>query len=330
MILREPILRDFTRALAALGLPILLVACSGPSEPPANGALVVGVQAEELANAIGSVHVVTKVDDVVNADKTFTAAPNAVDHLPAEIEVHGHPGAKVDVRVEAFAPGGTVPILTRVATSRLAVDARRLLRVQLDSRCVTGLACAAPTTCISGRCASSDVPPEALEDYEPGWAAAPPDICRPANHGPPEVILGVGQTDYASLTDGQQVQMELGPQGGHHVWIAVRMKNLRRAGSRTIITGKLEGDATSSVPAAAYVFTFDPDEGSYCKLWGLRFQLDSGASDLQNDYRRFLGKKLEITVQVVDSTNATASGTRTVQIADLLLCPDGTTNCNTK
>ena len=107
------------------------------------------------------------------------------------------------------------------------------------------------------------------------------------------------------------------------------MKNLRQSGSRTTLTAKLVGEVTSTIAPAAYVFTFDRDEGNYCKLWGLRFQLDSGATDLAADYKRFLGKQLEVTVEVTDSTNAKATSTKTILIADKLLCPDGTTtSCN--
>ena len=168
-----------------------------------------------------------------------------------------------------------------------------------------------------------------LEDYAPDWAAAPPDICRPAKHGPPEVVVGTGQTDYAGLADGQVLQLEKGPQGGHHIWIALRMRNLRQSGSTTTITSRIEGDpAAAPVPPASYVFTFDRDEGSYCKLWGLRYQVDVGASDLRAEYKRFLGKKLAVTVEVADSTGAKGSGTKIVQLADKLLCPDGTDKCN--
>ena len=108
------------------------------------------------------------------------------------------------------------------------------------------------------------------------------------------MIIGTGQTDFAPLADGQTLMLEQGPQGGHHLWIAVRMRNLRQSGSPTTLSAKLVDDPTSPIAPAAYVFTFDRDEGNYCKLFGLRFQLDSGATDLAADYKRFLGKKLEV------------------------------------
>jgi hypothetical protein len=326
------------RLACVLGvLPVLLTACPGASDgpPPAGGehAIVVGVQGEQLAGAIGSVHVVTKIDEITKSDERVAASA-----LPKEVLVDGPAGSNVDVLVEAFpagAPPDAPPIVTRHATARIPA-AKKLLRVQLDPRCVTSAGqrsggpppCAPSETCVSGRCVAPAVADADLETYDPGWPSAPPDACRPANHGAPEVIIGTGQTDYAPLADGQVLKLEKGPQGGHHIWIAVRMKNLRQSGSTSMITSKIVGDP-QEVPPAAYVFTFDRDEGGYCKLWGLRYQVDVGAPDLGAAYKRFLGKKLEVTVQVTDSTKATATSTRTIQIDDKLLCPDGTDSCNT-
>ncbi len=323
------------RVLSLLAVPALLTACPGASDDgAAEGSLVVGVQtAQDVGTLVGVVNVFTTVDGASGLQSIRAS------ELPKEIELRGRPGSRAEVRVEAMATGASVtdpPIIIRRANAALVPDAKKLLRINLDSRCLTLPAtrgpqapvCNAPETCLSGRCTTSDVSFDQLEDYEPAWASAPPDMCRPANHGPPEVIIGTGQTDYATLAEGQVLQLEKGPQGGHHVWIATRMKNLRQSGSTTTITSAIEGDPTP-VPPMAYVFTFDRDEGAYCKLYGLRYQVDSGAVDLGTTYKRFLGKRLRITVEVADSTGAKASSTRTVQIADKLLCPDGTDSCNT-
>ncbi len=327
-------------------LTLLLAACPGSDAPgpAANDAqLVIGVQADDFGGLVESVHIVATVDGKVASDETVSPAA-----LPKEVLLAGATGAKVEVTATALTsqaatrgPGGApaTPVVVRRAASYLVPNAKKLLRMQLETRCITFSApgstfplapvCDAPQTCASGRCITEDVAFDQLESYEPGWAASPPDICRPANHGAPELFLGTGQTDFAPLKDGQTLQLERGPQGGHHIWIAARMKNLRQSGSRTTLTARLVGEATSSIPPAAYVFTFDRDEGNYCKLWGLRYQLDSGATDLAADYKRFLGKQLEVTVEVTDSTNAKATSTKTILIADKLLCPDGTTtSCN--
>jgi hypothetical protein len=335
--------------LPLLALPALLAACpgSGSNNEPSKGTLVVGVQADDFGGIIDTVHIVATVDGKPASDETVKVGPPNPTGLPKEIALEGDPGTKVEVTVEAtssLAPtrgagGAATPVVVRRAASRLVPDTKKLLRMQLETRCSTFVApgsttpvaptCNAPQTCSAGRCVSEDITFDQLEDYEPTWASSPPDICRPANHGAPEVFLGTGQTDYAPLSDGQTLQLEKGPQGGHHIWIAARQRNLRQSGSRTTLTAKIVDNPTSPVTPAAYVFTFDPDEGNYCKLWGLRFQLDSGATDLGADYKRFLGKKLEVTVEIVDSTNATATATKTINIADKLLCPDGTTtSCN--
>jgi len=350
-------------ALVALAaLPALLTACpGGGDQPAAQASLVVGVQAEDFGGLVQAVHIVASVDGKVADDETIAiAAPGApgapgaggaASALPKEILLQGAAGARAEVIVEALtsqAPvRGTGPttsgpltsVVVRRAAAHLVPDAKKLLRVQLETRCSTfatpgstlpvAPTCDAPQTCAFGRCVTEEVSLDQLEDYEASWATSPPDICRPANHGPPEVILGSGQTDFAPLADGQTLMLEQGPQGGHHIWLAVRMRNLRQSGSPTTLSATVVDDPASLIAPAAYVFTFDRDEGNYCKLYGLRFQLDSGASDLAADYKRFLGKKVAVTVSVTDSTKATASSTKTVLIADKLLCSDGTTTtCN--
>jgi len=340
--------------LAPAVLPAVLAACpgGGGDDPGAQQAsLVVGVQAEDFGGLVQAVHIVASVDGKVADDETITiggapGAPGASGTLPKEILLQGAAGARAEVVVEALTSQAgtrgatpTTPVVVRRAAAHLVPDAKKLLRMQLETRCVTFTApgstlapaptCDAPQTCAFGRCVTEEVSFDQLEDYETGWATSPPDICRPANHGPPEVIIGTGQTDFAPLADGQTLMLEQGPQGGHHLWIAVRMRNLRQSGSPTTLTAKLVDDPTSPIAPAAYVFTFDRDEGNYCKLFGLRFQLDSGATNLAADYKRFLGKKVAVTVEVTDTTKATASATKTILIADKLLCSDGTTTtCN--
>jgi len=335
-------MRPRTFVLALL-LPLGIAACPGDSgSDEGDASLVVGVQSDDFGTLVSSVHVVVEQDGAVIRDETLATTSGAPSPFPKEIELRGAAGSRVEVLAEALpAPGaGSAPIVSRTASARLparvpGAPGKKLLRVMLESRCavvpfappVPGTTCAAPLTCIAGACQPSEVADDALEDYEPGWPAAPPDICRPAKRGPPEVILGTGQTDYAALADGQVLQLEKGPQGGHHIWIAARMKNLRQAGSTTTITSSIEGDPVP-VPPVSFVFSFDRDEGAYCKIWGLRYQVDAGAADLRTAYKRFLGKRLSVTVEVADSTGAKASSTRVVQIADRLLCPDGTDACN--
>ena len=260
--------------LAAAALPALLAACpgSGGDDPGSQQAsLVVGVQAEDFGGLVQAVHIVASVDGKVADDETITigaapGAPGAVGTLPKEILLQGATGARAEVVVEALTSqagtrgaGPTTPVVVRRAAAHLVPAAKKLLRVQLETRCVTFTApgstlppaptCDAPQTCALGRCVTEEVSFDQLEDYETSWATSPPDVCRPANHGPPEVIIGTGQTDFAPLADGQTLMLEQGPQGGHHLWIAVRMRNLRQSGSPTTLSAKLVDDPTSPIRA---------------------------------------------------------------------------------
>lgn len=319
------------RLLPLLLLPAAFAACPGEDEG-AESSVVVGVQTEDLAGRLTNVHVVAKVDGEVKKDETSPT-------LPKELEINGRAGAQLEVLVDGLDSGGTRAIVSRRADARIP-GVKKLLRVQLEQRCLNGSAsasggppdpgpppvtCDAASTCVGGRCVSPIVPFSQLEEYVPNWPATAPDLCRPANAGPPELVLGTGQTDYGPLAEGQTLQLEKGPQGGHHIWMAVRMRNMKRSGSRTQLTAKMPDDPGATILPAAYVFSFDRDEGTYCKLYGLRFQLDSGAPDLREAYKKFLGKRLEVTVEVTDGIGQKATATKTIKIADKILCPDGTT-----
>lgn len=312
-----------------------VAACAGDGD---EGQLTIGVQAEPLGGAIDQVHLVARVGDAVQRDEVVPVT--ASDPFVREIALRGPMGAKASVVVEGLADH--VPTLTRHAESAL-VGTNQLLRVVLEPICLAPaptfvgssnvggagptLTCDAASTCIGGQCQPSWVPESDLEAYSPSWASAPPDFCRPKNAGAPEVIVGTGQTDYAQLNDDQIVALERGPQGGHHVWVATRMKNLRRSGSITTLSARLPDLPDLVISDAAYVFSFDRDEGGYCKLYGLRYQLDANMDKPSEVVRRFLGQRLELTVTVTDSTGASARATRMIRIADHLLCPDGTSGC---
>lgn len=333
-------MRRLVSLLLLAGVPPLLAACPGETtEEEQDATLVVGVQSDDLSSLITSVHIVAKIEGRDPIDITQGTSPI----LPKEVEIKAKPGTRIEVVVDGMNLSSPAPIITRRAETIVpGTPGKRLLRMALEARCAVtppgtpkdagdipsgpqAEACAAPKTCNAGQCVSSVVPFEALEEYVPNWPATAPDLCRPANAGAPELVLGTGQTDYGPLADGQTLQLEKGPQGGHHIWMAVRMRNLKRSGSRTALFAKLPDDPGAQIYPAAYVFSFDRDEGSYCKLYGLRFQLDSGAPDLRDAYKKFLGKKLEVTAEVTDSIGQRATSTRSIMIADKILCPDGTT-----
>jgi len=316
-------------AAALLGF----LACS-PSPSSPQTMVVVGIQSEPFSGAIETLHIVTTLGGAPNSDETIAAT--ALPHEVRVTPVGGDTTATIAVEVDGYesatwtAGSSDPPLLVRTAETSFVLGQTELLRVLLQGQCLLALpggppgapSCTAPQTCIAGACASDMVPPSSLEPYTPGWASYIPDVCKPANAGPPVVQVGTGQTDYLPLTDGETVQAEQGPQGGHHIWIAVRQQNLAQQGSTTTITSVQPGTNLAG-PSMAFVFTFEPDEGDFCKLFGLRYQLDLDGTD----YHLFLGQPLQVTVVIADPTGATGTGVANIQVAPTLLCPPGIPGC---
>jgi hypothetical protein len=143
----------------------------------------------------------------------------------------------------------------------------------------------------------------------------PTGPCFDGKGGAPEVFIGGGQTDYLPIANGTTVKAEAGPQGGHHVWIGIRMKNLGQSLTRTILRGEAGG---MKIPETAVVFSYGPDEGGYCKLFGIRYQFDVDSAGRNIDYRPFLGKPLKIEVELVDQRGRSVKKTLDVVLADSL------------
>jgi hypothetical protein len=245
----------------------------------------------------------------------------------------GAGNAKVDVEVDAVGdPSAPAPLIQRLSSTHFVPDRLALLRVPLESRCIvypvvprgaskvpgplSGPTCTPPATCVLGACLTSEVPPGRLETYAPNWPANAPDSCKHRDGGPPDLQLGTGQSYYLPLTPGQTLQAESGAQGGHHIWIATRMKNLKQAGTTTKIAG-IQPETGVRIPPTTLAFSYSPDEGGYCKLYGIRYQLDNEGID----YKQFLGKPLDLEVTTTDPAGSTATATIRVQVAPTLVDP---------
>jgi len=319
-------------------LLLTLAACSSSEPPPkpecAPGKLVLGLQGQPgLAGIVNAVRVSTSVDGVARPNARF-AVTDPAPILPQEIAIESDGRAKqLEVRVDGFdnpaigadpQPSDPKPLITRIASAPFACGETRLVRLRLEGQCLTagfpgafGPTCTAPQSCQAGRCVDGTLLPQDLEPYSPTWALDTPDACKPPGAGAPEVILGTGQTDFHVLGT-EPMKPEKGPQGGHHLWIAVRMKNLKQAGSTTTITG-VAPEAGLTIPVTSFVFTFDRDEGGYCKLFGLRYQLDNASAPVE----RFLGQPLDVTVEVRDVAGTSAKATARIQVADSVIVPAG-------
>lgn len=318
------------------GLFALAVASAGcrKADPTA---IIVGVQSEAMGGVVSALHIVVRVAGAVVVDETLKPQRGSRVGFPQPWEKRlsgdGKGTAPVDVEVDAIgSPDSSTPLFTRLSSTHFVPGRVALLRVPLEARCIVyptvdrgsskvpgplnGPTCTAPATCIMGLCQFSAVDARNLESYTKDWPANAPDRCKPRNGGPPALQVGTGQSYYLPLTSGQTLQAEAGPQGGHHIWIAVRMKNMKQAGSTTRVSA-VQPDTGTVIPSSTFAFTFERDEGGYCKLYGLRYQLDNGGID----YTQFLGKPLDVTTTVVDGAQATASSTVRIQVAPTLRNP---------
>jgi len=115
-------------------------------------------------------------------------------------------------------------------------------------------------------------------------------VCKTVAGAPPDVVLGKGQSDYLPLADLETLKVEAGPQGGHHA----------------PATGTM-------ISPYEVIYRFDPAEGGYCKLFGLRFQLDLDGVD----YIPLLGKELDVTVTVTDQGGDSAHDSRRVMLSPM-------------
>lgn len=300
---------------ASLLFCALGASCKRPSG--ATGDVVLGIRSKLVpGTGIDSMHVVIRTGGEVFVDKEYSAA-NGDLAFPTELRGEDIPeGELVEATIEGVVNG--TPALERLASTEAVAGKELLLEVELEAACLqapgsSAPVCDAPATCVKGLCRNSHVPGAELPEYEPDWASQTVDICKPESAGDPIVVVGEGQADYLPMTDGAVAQVEAGPQGGHHIWVAVRLKNLTQSGSITSLTGRFP-ELGYDVGPFNVIFTFDPDEGGYCKIYGLRFQLD-----IDHDIQELLGHSFEITATVTDKDGDVGVGTKTVQLSDDIL-----------
>lgn len=146
-----------------------------------------------------------------------------------------------------------------------------------------------------------------------------PDWCKPsvAAGQTSTLIVGEGQTFYRELAENTELFWEKGPQGGHHIWVALRQRGLRMRG--TIITIDMEDVEAPTAPRlvnhSRLIYDFDKDEGydpqkgGFCTRSGLRMQLDNAGGPTLIELH---GHHVKITATLNDPDGAKAVATRTV------------------
>ncbi len=322
---RMRILRRQLRGLTCLLGAVALLGLAGCPGTPAYGSLVIGVISEfHDEQALERLDVEMRVDGERVSTASHLVGPAAgMMSFPAELRV----GDLEDGASVTFSLRGYVGDELRVSRDLTTVGVAGLtlfFRIRLEAQCglfppgstqPSAPQCDGPElTCIAGKCRESFVPIAALKPYHPDWTEGTIDSCKPAGAGAPIVIVGEGQADYLPTDDYDLAQVEAGPQGGHHIWVAARLKNLNRSGSVTTVGGEIPELGLSIAPLKV-IFTFDPDDGGYCKLFGLRFQIDIGGQDVQS----LLGLTMKVFVDIIDPSGDHGSGERWVTLSSDLL-----------
>lgn len=137
------------------------------------------------------------------------------------------------------------------------------------------------------------------------------------NNGAAEVTLGTGTVDFAPLTDGEQLEVIAGPQGGHHFFVHARMKGL--APGDPTMPGLLENPATTfsafrESTGDQIDFGFPPYRLGYVDVGGGQFELPSGRIlQIQDDVLPSLyGERVRLTVEIRDGRDRTATDEITI------------------
>ncbi|MDC3961381.1 hypothetical protein [Polyangium jinanense] len=228
--------------------------------------------------------------------------------LPAELRVPtAEDGATIELSLTAKRIGEDTPVVTREARTRVLGGQSLLLPVSLDEACAL-VSCAANSTCVRGACVDPFLDPSSLAAYDPAWIHSADDACKTASSGDPAIVVGQGQMAFATLTESEVVPIEQGPQGGHHVWLALRVTGLRQMGSKLKVSG-FYPDLEYKLPPFSSQVTLRK-AGDHCEMYGIRFQVDRGIA-----VETVRGLPLDIDLVLTDPTGDTATARTQVVIA---------------
>lgn len=313
------------RALLLLLLTVagaLVAAC----EDDSTATVIIGVTSDYAAGSdLARLDVVMSADGaVIFEDSLALGASAGRTNFPTELSFEDvRDGAALVATLTGY-DGDEVERVVRTVSTTAKLGPPRLLRVHLEALCKlepdAGAGPSAPTcdevneTCITGQCRPAFVDPSQHEPYTEDWAGNAGDACKPAASGEPIVVLGKGMSDYFAAEDYELAEVEAGPQGGHHIWIAARIKNLRRSGSITSVGGEFPELGISVTPLKV-IFTMDPDEGGYCKLYGLRFQIDIDGHEVET----LLGQDVKVIMTVTDPDGDVGTDELWVSLSDYVI-----------
>ena len=66
-------------------------------------------------------------------------------------------------------------------------------------------------------------------------------ICKQASYATPSLAIGTGETDFLEWESQEPIQIVFGPQGGHHIEVALKATGLNPGQGEMILDDELEG-----------------------------------------------------------------------------------------
>lgn len=258
-------------------LGLALAACSSQPEGPV---VVLGLQ-----SALG----VSRLE--VSAESSGVPLPggewfeeDALLPFPREVPLGPlQPGASLAAHVETYAPEQPAVLVERLLDTTVPSEGKWLLRIRLEKECIAyyqlpggqnAPECLAPETCVAAACVDPSVPTDALEPYREDWAEEYADACKPLDAGEPTLALGLGEDTFVPLVDGGDIPMQLGPQGGYHIWMGIRTQNLHQSGSQTSIAITAE-DGSVEIGTQLWANALVPASEGACEIIGLQYYTPS-------------------------------------------------------
>lgn len=258
-----------------------------------------------------SLHVILRVNGAVVDEQTYGPEGAQPFVSPLELVIGDLPaGDEVDVDLAVAKYNGVV-VLSRLASTSVVAGKLLLLRLHLTEDCTAiPPPCEAPLTCVRGACRDTYAPPSNLEVYSPSWPSY--SYCKPEVAGAPVLLLGTGRLGYTPINDFDVLTMAAGDQGGFHIWMAVRMRNLRQMSNLTF-TGHLTDLGLDVYPFTSTREFGDDATTGYCERVGIAFQLDETVAidDL-------LGMAMQVTATITDEDGATAEDMKTIAISETI------------
>lgn len=292
---------------------LLLVSACGEAGSALSGSVVFGVTSDfEPGPDIGRLRADMRAGDAVSSREWALGGAREL-RFPIELPFTDLPdGTPLEVTLSAYEgiSPGAAPFLTRTAATSIEAGSDLLLRAHLEWECVPSFhlgggllapTCDPPDTCVAAACEDPYLPPQQLEPYARTWAVDFGDECRPLGAGDAEVEIGQGTSEFSPLSPGGAVQMMKGPQGGYHVWLALRARSLHRVGSVTTVSIRLtstgEELCTETVP-----WDFAPSGAGACDLPGIQCVVSYGLLGAD----ALAGQEADVSAKVVDSTGNVA------------------------